>query len=279
MDVLESLNSLQAAVVADEVKKAEKNKKPKYHFDKLKMYFGRDTTLHNVKISIPNMKDIIDIGESEFYSCASPFLNNPTSIRVLLYDAFHKDWTKTKDIEVFYILLQTVKNKAPLKLLFKDLDFDNLKLVHGTKNIDGQDTNCFVLVDPKQKLTIYEDDYVEIAEYIREMFHVHPKTEKGKGKATKLWMLQEDRMKAAEEMNKGNENSSTLLSLVSSCVNHPGFKYKLEEIENINFYFFMDAVARIQKYEQSNAALHGIYSGMISAKDLPQDLINYMSEL
>ena len=61
MDVLESLDSLQAAVVADEVKKAEKNKKPKYHFDKLKMYFGRDTTLHNVKISIPNMKDIIDI--------------------------------------------------------------------------------------------------------------------------------------------------------------------------------------------------------------------------
>ena len=238
MDVLESLDSLQAAVVADEVKKAEKNKKPKYHFDKLKMYFGRDITLHNVKISIPNMKDIIDIGESEFYSCASPFLNNPTSIRVLLYDAFHKDWTKTKDIEVFYILLQTVKNKAPLKLLFKDLDFDNLKLVHGTKNIDGQDTNCFVLVDPKQKLTIYEDDYAEIAEYIREMFHVHPKTEKGKGKTTKLWMLQEDRMKAAEEINKKKENSSTLLSLVSSCVNHPGFKYKLEEIENINFYFY-----------------------------------------
>lgn len=279
MDVLESLDSLQAAVVADEVKKAEKSKKPKYHFDKLKMYFGRDITLHNVKISIPNMKDIIDIGESEFYSCASPFLNNPTSIRVLLYDAFHKDWTKTKDIEVFYILLQTVKNKAPLKLLFKDLDFDNLKLVYGTKNIDGKDTNCFVLVDPKQKLTIYEDDYAEIAEYIREMFHVHPKTEKGKGKTTKLWMLQEDKMKAVEEINKKKENSSTLLSLVSSCVNHPGFKYKLEEIENINFYFFMDAVARIQKYEQSNAALHGAFGGMISMKDLPQDLINYMSEL
>ena len=279
MDVLESLDNLQAAVAADEIKQAEKIKKPKYTFDKLKMYFGRDITLHNVKISIPNMKDIIDIGESDFYSSASPFLNNPTSVRVLLYDAFHKDWTKTKEIEVFYILLQVTKNKTPLKLLFKDIDFDNLKLVHGTKNIDGQDIDCFVLVDPKQKLAIYEDDYIEIAEYIREIFHVHPKTEKAKGKTTKLWMLQEDRMKAAEEMNKKKDNSSTLLSLVSSCVNHPGFKYKLEEIENINFYFFMDAVARIQKYEQSNAALHGIFGGMINGKDLPQDLINYMSEL
>lgn len=279
MDVLESLDSLQAAVAADETKKVDEHKKPKYTFDKLKMYFGRDVTLHNIKISIPTMKEIIDIGESNFYASVSPFLNNPTSIRVLLYDSFHKDWTKTKEIEVFYILLQITQDKTPLKLLFKDVDFENFRLVHGTKNIDGQDVDCLVLVDPVQKIAIYEDEYIEIAEYIREMFHIHPKTEKGKGKTTKMWMLQEDRMKANEEMRNKKTNSSTLLTLVSSCINHPGFKYKLEEIENINFYFFMDAVARIQKYEQSNAAMHGIYSGMIDGKNLPQDLINYMSEL
>ena len=39
------------------------------------------------------------------------------------------------------------------------------------------------------------------------------------------------------------------------------------------------SVNRIQKYEQGTAALHGIYGGMVSAKDVPEDLINFMGEL
>ena len=109
------------------------------------------------------------------------------------------------------------------------------------------------------------------------MLNVHPKTEKAKGKTTKHWMLQEDRMKA--EQNQNEENKSTLLPLVSACVNHPGFKYKLEELKQVNICQFMDSVQRIQKYEQGVAAMHGIYGGFVNAKDIPQDLINFMSDL
>ena len=48
MDVLETLNSLQSAAEKDEVKKQEVNKKPEYHFDKLKMYFGEDYTINGI---------------------------------------------------------------------------------------------------------------------------------------------------------------------------------------------------------------------------------------
>ena len=41
----------------------------------------------------------------------------------------------------------------------------------------------------------------------------------------------------------------------------------------------MDSVQRIQKYEQGVAAMHGIYGGFVNAKDIPQDLINFMSDL
>lgn len=84
-------------------------------------------------------------------------------------------------------------------------------------------------------------------------------------------------MKAAQDKDK--ENDSTLLPLISSCVNHPGFKYKLEELKEVNICQFMDSVNRIQKYEQGTAALKGLYSGMISAKDIPKDLINFMGEI
>lgn len=276
MDVLETLDSLQSAVEEDK-KKEQKKSKQEYHFDKLKMYFGEDYTINGITISIPTIGDILEIGEARFYQAVSPFLNNPTSIRVLLYDVFKMDWNKTKDIEVFYIMSQMVNDKEPLKLLFKNISFEDFKLINAKKNEFEKDYKWLALVSPSQNILIYEDQYLEIAEFIRDMLNVHPKTEKAKGKTTKHWMLQEDRMKA--EQNQNEENKSTLLPLVSACVNHPGFKYKLEELKQVNICQFMDSVQRIQKYEQGVAAMHGIYGGFVNAKDIPQDLINFMSDL
>lgn len=276
MDVLETLDSLQSAVEEDK-KKEQKKSKQEYHFDKLRMYFGEDYTINGITISIPTIGDILEIGEARFYQAVSPFLNNPTSIRVLLYDVFKMDWNKTKDIEVFYIMSQMVKDKEPLKLLFKNISFEDFKLINAKKNEFEKDYKWLALVSPSQNILIYEDQYLEIAEFIRDMLNVHPKTEKAKGKTTKHWMLQEDRMKA--EQNQNEENKSTILPLVSACVNHPGFKYKLEELKQVNICQFMDSVQRIQKYEQGVAAMHGIYGGFVNAKDIPQDLINFMSDL
>lgn len=277
MDVLETLDSLQSATQEDIKKKQEKTSHPEYHFDKLKMYFGEDYTINGITISIPTIGDILNIGESKFYQALSPFLSNSTSIRVLLYDVFKKDWNKTKDIEVFYILYQLLEDKEPLKLLFKNFSFDGFELIQARKNVEDTEYNHLALFNQKENAIIYDDEYMEIAEYVRAMMNVHPKVEKAKGKTTKQWILQEDRMKAEQDDKK--KGSSTLLPLVSSCINHPGFKYKLEELKQVNICQFMDSVNRIQKYEQGTAALHGIYGGMVSAKDIPEDLINFMGDI
>lgn len=276
MDVLETLDNLQSAAEEDK-KKEQKKTKPEYHFDKLKMYFGEDYTINGITISIPTIGDILNIGESKFYQAISPFLSNSTSIRVLLYNVFKKDWNKTKDIEVFYILYQLLEDKEPLKLLFKDFSFDGFELIQARKNVDDPEYNHLALFNKNKNTIIYDDEYMEIAEYIREIMNIHPKVEKAKGKTTKHWILQEDRIKTQQE--KGKRNESTLFPLVSSCVNHPGFKYKLEELKQVNICQFMDSVNRIQKYEQGVAAMSGIYSGFVSAKDIPQDLINFMGDL
>lgn len=274
MDVFGKIDDLQNLVIEEELKKSE-NKKPQYNFDKLKMYFGEDHTIHGITISIPKLGDILKIGESDFYSSLSPFLNNPTTTRVMLYENFnHKDWTKTKDIEVFYILLCMVKNKEPLRLLFKNFsfyNFDDLQLVQLNKQ-SPTDKPHLAIISPSQNFIITDDEYMELAEYIREMMHVHPKTEKINGKSGKLWAIQEDKMNAIQNKEKGG---STLLPLVSACINHPGFKYKLEELKDVNIYQFMDSVNRLQIYEQSVAAIHGAFSGMVSGKDVNK-FINFM---
>ena len=275
MDVLDTLDNLQSAAEED-IKKEKKKTKPEYHFDKLKMYFGEDYTINGITISIPTIGDILEIGEKRFFKSLSPFLSNSTSIRVLLYDVFKKDWNKTKDIEVFFILSNIVKDQEPLKLLFKNIKFDDFLIVDAKKNLSDSSTTTS-LYSRSQDILIYEDEYMEIAEYIRTMMNVHPKVEKAKGKTTKQWILQEDRMK--EKQNQDKEDDSILLPLISACVNHPGFKYKLEELKQVNICQFMDSVQRIQKYEQGTAALHGIYGGMVSAKDIPEDLINFMGDI
>lgn len=290
MDLLQTFDELENAAQKENGEKKKNNNSPKFKFDKLKMYFGEDCTIHGITISIPTIGDILEIGESNFYKALSPFLNNSTSIRVLLYDAFHKDWNKTKDIEVFYILSQISKadnlikenngeftlGPDPLKLIFKDVDFSDFQLVPNKNEINGETIDEFALYSKSQDIFLTEYQYLEIAEYIREMMNIHPKVERAKGKTTKHWILQEDRMKA---QNKEKEKSSSLLPIISSCENHPGFKYKLKELKEVNICQFMDSVNRIQKYEQGTAALKGIFSGFVSKKDIPDELINFMGEL
>lgn len=276
MDVFKTIDGLQNAILEEERQKQERNKKPEYNFDKLKMYFGEDYTINGITISIPKIGEILKVGEIDFYQSLSPFFNNPTSVRVMLYENFnHKDWTKTKDIEVFYILMNMVKNKEPLKLFFKDFSFEDIQIIQLNEEISPTREECLALLSQSQKVLIVESQLMEIVEYIREITNVHPRVEKAKGKATKLSMIQEDKMKAAQ--SKKEKNTSTLLPLISACVNHPGFKYKLEELKDVNIYQFMDSVNRIQKYEQSVAAIHGALGGMVSGKDV-KDLINFMGD-
>ena len=117
---------------------------------------------------------------------------------------------------------------------------------------------------------------MEIAEYIRTLLNIHPKIEKAKGKTTKQWMIDEDRMNMAQQEVK---NSSTLLPLISACINHPGFMYKLQELRDVGIYEFMDSVQRLQIYESTHALMSGMYSGFCDTSKISKEQFNFMREI
>ena len=283
------LDGLQQAVIEEEQKK-QSSKKKEYSFDKLALLFMEDYEVKGIKISQPTINDILRVGESNFYQALSPFLYNSTSIRVMLWEA-GIDWCNVKDIEVFDILnniqkqnkeiLRQVigdeveKRENPLNILFKDIDITAFNLYkEKEKEEDSEEKLC--LYSPQYDIKLYEEDYMQIAEYIREMLNIHPKVEKAKGKTAKRWMIDEDKMNA---LHRDEKNTSTLLPLVSACVNHPGFKYKLQELREVGIYQFMDAVQRLQIYESSRALLQGSYSGFCDISKVPQDNFNFMRNI
>lgn len=276
MESLNMLDKLQAEVLKDSTKKSSDKKE--YNFDKLRMYFGEDYEVKGIKISMPKMGDILRIGEDAFYAGLAPFLYNSTSIRVMLWD-LGKDWTEFSDIEIFSLLIQTVvNNQEPLNLVFKNVDIFDFQL-RQVKRTPEQEEYEFVLYSPKEDILLYEDDFMEIAEYIREVLNMHPKVEKPKNKTAKKWMIEEDKTNASIAKQQNLKHTSALLPLVSTLVNHPGFKYKLEELKDVGIYQFMDSVKRIQVYESTIALTQGSYSGFCDTSKIDKKQFDFMRQI
>lgn len=255
------------------------------NLDYLKIYFMRPYTMSNgIVITQPTVGQIVDYGEENFYSMLNPFVSNPTSYRVFLWD-HGIDWCKIADYELFQTLIGMLSVEQT-RIIFGDLDFRTFeRYTIKTENEDEEDNPDIeeyktTLYSKEFQIEISEEDYEEMALYLRTMFNMFPKIERAKNKATKESIIFEDKMNMENKKKKDDENSSSLLfSLISACVNHPGFKYKPNELEEIGIFQFMDSVKRLQVYEQTTALLSGKYSGMIDTKGIPDKEFNYMRDI
>ena len=271
------LDALQSAVIEDEAKKAQEKKK--YKFDKLKMFFGEDFTINGIRIVQPTIGDILELGEKNFYNALSPFTNNSTSIRLMLWTA-GIDWCKVGDLEVFNILMTILKQseddyKSTLKLIFPDIDVTQFQIEPLKNTKTGEFKHC--LYHPFLNMILSEEQFSEISGYIREMLNVHPKVEKAKGKIAKKWMIDEDRQNLLAKQAK--DEDSDLLPLVSSLINHPGFKYNLKQLKEVGIVQFYDSIQRLQIYEGTRALLQGSYSGFCDLSKVDKNKFNFMRSL
>ena len=245
--------------------------------DALKLYFGEpfviENDIHNdIIINQPTIGDIIKSGEKQVYSAVNTLIANPTMYRLQLWD-LGVDWNKISDFSLFCMLAPSVSLESS-KLLFGDLNFQLFQLQQIQTENEGIK---FYLFNEEQNVQIDEAAYSQLVSYLRVMFNTYPKVEKARGKSTKEWMIEEDRM--AFEQHKDDVYKSILLPLISSCLNHPGFKYKKNELREVGIVEFMDSVQRLQVYEASTALLKGIYSGFVDASKIDKNELNFMREI
>jgi len=62
-----------------------------------------------------------------------------------------------------------------------------------------------------------------------------------------------------------------LIDYIRAALNHPGFKYKSEELKEIGLIEFMDCIKRLHIYESATSLMTGMYMGMIDTKSIDLD--------
>lgn len=254
------------------VNEKQQSRNPKFEFDKLQLYVGKPFHVNDkLIIKQPTVGDLINIGEKDVYSVVHIFTSNTTSYRMILWD-MGMDWCKMSDFELFQMLCPTLPQEST-EFLFGEIDFSKLRQYKKTVN----EKESIVLYDPEQELEIDEETYQKLAWYVRSMFNIFPKTEFGKGRATKEALIDDDRMNY--EKHKNDKYQSTLLPLISSCLNHPGFKYTKKELMDVGIVEFMDSVQRLQIYESSRALLQGSYSGMVDTSKIDSKQFDFMRDV
>lgn len=264
---------------------------PKVEFDELKMYFGRPYTIDlesaigSLTIYPPTMGEIVDIGEKKFYQSLNILVTNTTQNRLMLWD-IGADWNEVSDFQLFTVLREQFDSDVS-RLLFRDLDIKAFRRIIKTvqanpeKNIEEHDE--LSLWDDEHEVEINQDVYNHICQYFRAVFSIFPEEKITQNDSLKAWYINKDR-RAAERLKKEIESGkqpkqSSIQPLISACVNHPGFKYKLSELNNVGVMEFYDSVSRLQIYEQATALMKGMYSGFISSKDIKPEDYNFMRDI
>lgn len=261
-----------------------KSRNPIIEFDRLQMYMGYpyiidlEDTPGQIQLTLPSIGQIAEIGEKKFYETLNIFITNTTSYRLLLWE-HGMDWNETSDFDLFCMLFKQI-NPEVSSLLFKNVDFSLFKVVQ-KNNDDG--TTEIVLYNKEKDLEINQMVYYHFSQYFRNAFNIFPEEKLTTDKLMKEMFIMKDKRKIANEQymkEHGEEkSSSSLQSLISACVNHPGFKYKLSEIREVGICEFYDSVKRLQIYENTTALLKGMYSGFVSGKNIKADDYNFMKDI
>ena len=250
-------------------------------FDELQMYFGEpyvidcESALGTITIYEPTIGDIVKVGQKKFFETLNIFITNPTTNRLFLWEA-GIDWNTISDFRLFCSLYKGI-NLEMSKLLFGNLDWSKFELY--TKEHNDKAEKEIVLADVDNRIEVNEEVYEHIHQYLQKMFNMKPETELTDDKLLKQWWIRKDTIANKQKEKKKEKDEYSFKSLISSCVNHPGFKYKKNELREVGVCEFYDSVQRLQIYEQTTACLKGMYSGFVDSSKIKPEAYNFMKNI
>lgn len=270
-----SNNSIVQNTIEQQLNNEEIVEVEKLDFNPLRVYFGDDYVINDrIIIHQPSIQDFIDSGnESDIYHVIAPFTANTTGYRVQLWD-MGIDWNKISNLELFSILIKTIDFKYS-QLIFGDINFSTFNLYEKQNG----DEKVLTLYSPEMDLEIDEVTMNKMCKYIQFMFSSYPPEEEfTSSKTLKQELINNDKQKQLLRKKEGDGGQS-LLSMIAFYLNHPGCKYKKNELREVGYFEFMYNIQRLQIYESTRALFGGLYSGMCDLSKVDSKEFNFMRDV
>lgn len=219
-----------------------------------------------IKVRIPTVEDVLD-HEDDYYSMVSMLTAMPIDMMVQL-DDIGIDFTQINEYELFLLMFNALREKDT-SLIFGELDLKAFKPVINPQN------NMLVLRDKDTGAMIDRAIQWQIAAALRKIHHLKRDNRKPINSETKDYLIERARTKMRR--NRNITTDSQLEELIVALVNTEQFHYGFEGTRELSIYQFNESVHQVIKKIDYDNRMHGIYSGTVSAKDLSQDDLNWLT--
>lgn len=218
-------------------------------------------------VRIPTVGDILD-DEDGYYSAVSMLTAMPIDMMVQL-DDLGIDFTTIDEYELFLILFQVLRD-MDTSLVFNGLNLANLHPAVNEEN--GQ----LIMIDDASGIRIDRAVHGKIADALRKIHFLEKNRRKPLNKEAKQYMIERARKKLNRQRRR--EADSQLEDLIVSLVNNREFKYDYEGARGLTIYQLNRSLRQvIHKIDYDNR-MHGIYAGTVSAKDMRQEDLTWLTQ-
>lgn len=219
-----------------------------------------------INVRIPTVGEILDC-EDEYYGVVSILTAMPIDMMVQL-DDIGVDFTSINEWELFLLLFGTLKERDT-SLVFGNLDLKPFQTAINPQN------NHVILVNKETGARIDRALHGQIASTLRKIHHLERNNRKPANGEAKEYMLRRAREKMRRQSRRLSD--SQLEELIVALVNTEQFHYGFEGTRELSIYQFNESVRQVIKKIDYDNKMHGIYAGTVSAKDLSQDDLNWLT--
>ena len=241
----------------------------KFQVDELKLYMSEDVKIANgIVLKCPKLKDIVEYGESEYFSMAQTLCATPSSMMVAL-DDMKLNYMKIQDFELFMMLSQSLTPEVT-KLLLGDLDLTKFKphTVNNSEEIilvyEGTESD-------ENPIVISSIIYEVLTTYIRKMHGFKKEYRPAGNEAARKAMIRLARQDAETAKDKPRE--SFLRPIISAVKCRQG--YSMDYIKQMGVFELMDDLSRLNVIVNADAALSGMFSGFVDTKKMDKTVLNW----
>lgn len=241
--------------------------------DEIKLLRGDDFVINDkLKIRHLTVNEIIDFapenGEERYFSLVNLFIVRPYDLMDKL-DEIGLDYEEVSEYELFIKLFCTGMYDEDLKLLIGDYNF---------MPYINKETNTIILYDAENDVRIDEEIYYQIRDCFLKMHHINLKPVRKAGNmAIKKYRIKQKRKE--REKQKNEKYKSQLLELVSAIMVGTNGSVTFFNVWDMPIYSAYTALYLTLKLQNYSNTMIGVYTGNISFKDVPKEVLDWTNSI